>query len=64
VLKTICQSRQYSDSEYDKLITTERKLAKYSPIEVNAVDKEYNSADMKEAIKDLKEIKNLLEQME
>ena len=63
-LEAILQNRQYSDAEYDKLITSERKLAKYSPIEVNAVDEAYSSEDMKEAIKDLKEIKNLLEQME
>ena len=59
-LSEISKTGYYSESTYEELINAEKELAKYSPIELNAVDEEYNAADMNEAIKELKEIKELL----
>lgn len=60
-LGSIITNGHYSEQMYDKLITTERELAKYSPIVLNALDEEYKSTDMEKAIKELKEIKELIQ---
>lgn len=60
-LSSIIQNESFSDDEYEKLIVAERQLAKYSPIELSAVDEAFNVADMNKAIEALKEFKQLLE---
>ena len=46
---------------YGKLLETERELSKYVPIEMTAIDKEYDIESMEAVMETLKECKSLLE---
>lgn len=57
LLEDVVNTSKYDDETYGKLLETERELSKYVPIEMTAIDKEYDI----ESMETLKECKSLLE---
>lgn len=51
----------YDGELYGELLDIERELGKYVPIEMTGIDEKYDKADMEDALKMLKEYKDLLE---
>ncbi len=58
--KVIAESG-YDGELYGELLDIERELSKYVPIEMTGIDEAYDMADMEDALKVLKEYKNILE---
>lgn len=58
--KLVAESR-YDGELFGELLDIERELSKYVPIEMTSIDETYDMADMEDALKMLKEYKDLLE---
>ena len=61
LLEDVVNTSKYDDETYGKLLETERELSKYVPIEMTAIDKEYDIESMEAVMETLKECKSLLE---
>lgn len=60
LLDKVVDASEYDDESYGQLLETERELSKYVPLEMTAVDREYDMENMEEALEVLKEYKSLL----
>ena len=61
LLDKLVNSSKHEDEIYGQLLETERELSKYVPLEMTAVDREYDIESMEEILEVLKEYKSLLE---
>lgn len=61
LLDKLVDSSKHEDEIYGQLLETERELSKYVPLEMTAVDREYDIESMEEILEVLKEYKSLLE---
>ena len=61
LLEDVVNTSKYDDETYGKLLETERELSKYVPIEMTAIDKEYDIESMEAVMETLKECTSLLE---
>ena len=61
LLNQVVENAEAEDSVYGNLLSVEKELAKYVPIELNMIDEAYDMGDMEKALAALQEYKKLLE---